>query len=126
LKCALSVLIRTTPQREDLNPTDQAKGILELIQVRHPDKNYNLDGVISDLVSYNRSPKYVSESFSSTVEEKLKIVRKSITTLFNVISLLKLVPKIQDVIFSGKLPVSQGYSLPLTLEVLTFLPYLMK
>ncbi|MCX5807495.1 MAG: ParB/RepB/Spo0J family partition protein [Proteobacteria bacterium] len=94
----LAIQLTENLQREDLNPIDQAKGILGYIQAKHPDKGYNLDGVISDLVSYNRSPKYVSESFSSTVEEILKIVRKSITTMFNVISLLKLVPKIQDVI----------------------------
>ncbi|MCX5805340.1 MAG: ParB/RepB/Spo0J family partition protein [Proteobacteria bacterium] len=28
-------------QREDLNPIDQAKGILSFIQARHPDKGYS-------------------------------------------------------------------------------------
>jgi hypothetical protein len=96
-------------QREDLNPIDQAKGILAYIQAKHPDKNYNLDGVMSELVNYNRSPECVSEDFSANVAEKSEISVKSIRTLHRTISLLKLVSKIQDVIFSGKLPVSQGY-----------------
>jgi hypothetical protein len=83
-------------QREDLNPIDQAKGILALIQVRHPDKNYDVDGVMKELVNYIRSPKYVSEDFSATVAETLKISVKSTRTLLNILSLLKLVPKIQE------------------------------
>ncbi|MCX5815412.1 MAG: ParB/RepB/Spo0J family partition protein, partial [Proteobacteria bacterium] len=34
-------------QREDLNPMDQAKGILAFIQAKLPDKNYDVDGVMS-------------------------------------------------------------------------------
>ena len=30
-------------QREDLNPMDQAKGILAFVQARHPDKGYDVD-----------------------------------------------------------------------------------
>jgi len=96
-------------QREDLNPMDQAKGILAFIQARHPDKGYDVDGVMSDLVSYNRSPDYISQEISITVIEISKIVGKSIITLHRTISLLKLSPEIQAEILSGKLPVSQGY-----------------
>ena len=96
-------------QREDLNPMDQAKGILAFIQARHPDKNYDVDGVMSDLVSYNRSPDYISQEISITVIEISKIVGKSIITLHRTISLLKLSPEIQAEIRSGNLPVSQGY-----------------
>jgi ParB family transcriptional regulator, chromosome partitioning protein len=100
-------------QREDLNPIDQAKGILAYFQARHPDTQadnvYNVDEVMSDLVSYNRSPEYVSDIFSATVAETLKISGKSIRTLHRTISLLKLVPKIQEAILAEKLPLSQGY-----------------
>jgi len=96
-------------QREDLNPIDQAKGILAYIQAKHPDKGYNLDGVMSELVKYNRRPKDLPEEIALTVRAISEITAKSIPTLFNTISLLKLVPKIQDVIAVGKLPVSQGY-----------------
>ena len=96
-------------QREDLNPMDQAKGILAYIQTKHPDKNYDVDGVMSELVNYNRSPEYASEDFSATVAETLEISGKSIRTMHRTISLLKLSPEIQAEIKTGNLPVSQGY-----------------
>jgi len=42
-------------------PMDQAKGILEYIQAKLPDKNYDVDGVMSDLVRYTRKPETLSE-----------------------------------------------------------------
>jgi len=64
---------------------------------------------MSELVNYDRGSKYATEGFSETVSEILKISAKSTKTLYNTISLLKLVPKIQTTISSGTLPVSQGY-----------------
>jgi len=96
-------------QREDLNPVDQAKGILAYIQAKHPDQNYDVNGVMSELVNYNLASNYVPEGFSKTVLEILQIVGKTVMTLFNVISLLKLPPEIQAAIRAGNLPVSQGY-----------------
>jgi hypothetical protein len=109
LKCTLSDLIGTTSQREDLNPIDQAKGILAYIQAKHPDKVYNLDGVMSDLVGYDRRPEDLLKEFADTVPAIAEISAKSTRTMLRTISLLKLVPKIQDVISSGKFPLSQGY-----------------
>jgi hypothetical protein len=84
----------------ELNPIDQAKGILAYIQAKHPDKGYNLDGVMSELVKVMCAPDYTSQEFLETVSKTLEISRKSTRTLYNTISLLKLVPKIQDVIVS--------------------------
>jgi ParB family transcriptional regulator, chromosome partitioning protein len=105
----LAIQLTENLQREDLNPIDQAKGILAYIQAKHPDKGYNLDGVMSELVRYNRKPETLPKEIVTTIVTISEISAKSINTLYNTISLLKLVPKIQDVIFSGKLPVSQGY-----------------
>ena len=96
-------------QREDLNPIDQAKGILAYIQAKHPDQGYNLDWVMSEIVSYNRRIEDVSDEIADTVSAISEIVGKSTRTLLRTISLLKLVPKIQEEIRAGKLPVSQGY-----------------
>ncbi|MCX5816379.1 MAG: ParB/RepB/Spo0J family partition protein [Proteobacteria bacterium] len=96
-------------QREDLNPMDQAKGILAYIQAKHPDKNYDVDGVMSDLVRYNRKPETLPEEIVNTVITISEIVGKSIMTLHRTISLLKLSDEIQAAIREGKLPVSQGY-----------------
>ncbi|MCX5806559.1 MAG: hypothetical protein NT010_10915, partial [Proteobacteria bacterium] len=64
---------------------------------------------MSELVNIQRRPEDVSKEIAFTVNAISQISVKSYPTLFRTISLLKLVPKIQDVIFSGKLPVSQGY-----------------
>jgi len=103
-------------QREDLNPIDQAKGILSYIQAKHPGKNYDVDGVMSELVNYNRSPEYVPEEVSFTLKETSEISAKSYPTLFRTISLLKLSPEIQAAISAGNLPLSQGYLLASNLD----------
>jgi ParB-like chromosome segregation protein Spo0J len=106
-------------QREDLNPIDQAKGILSFIQARHPDlsaraegqagKGYDVDGVMSDLVSYNRRPEDLPEEIADTLSAIAEISGKSTRTLLRMISLLKLPPEIQAAIRAENLPVSQGY-----------------
>ncbi|MCX5814289.1 MAG: ParB/RepB/Spo0J family partition protein [Proteobacteria bacterium] len=103
-------------QREDLNPIDQAKGILAFIQARHPDKGYDVSGVINELVSYDRRPDEVSDAIAATFAAILEISGKSTKTLFNTISLLKLSPEIQTEIRSGNIPVSQGYLFAANLE----------
>ena len=96
-------------QREDLNPIDQAKGILAFIQARHPEKGYDADGVLNEMMSYNRRPDSVSEIIAATVAAIIEISGKSSKTLYNLISLLKTPPEIQSAIQAGNLPVSQGY-----------------
>jgi ParB family chromosome partitioning protein len=114
----LALQLTENLQREDLNPIDQAREILAYIQARHPDplqdhsragNGYNVDGVMSTLVSYKRRPEDLPEGVAPTVGAIIEISGKSISTLFNVISLLKLSDEIQAAIREGKLPVSQGY-----------------
>ncbi|MCX5805483.1 MAG: ParB/RepB/Spo0J family partition protein [Proteobacteria bacterium] len=105
----LAIQLTENLQREDLNPIDQANGILAYFQAKHPDKGYNLDGVMSEIMNYNLKPDSVSKEVTDTVSVIAVISGKSTRTLLRTISLLKLVPKIQDVIQAGKLPVSQGY-----------------
>ncbi|MCX5807556.1 MAG: ParB/RepB/Spo0J family partition protein [Proteobacteria bacterium] len=112
----LALQLTENLQREDLNPIDQAKGILAYIQAKFPDKNYDVDGVMNDLVSVMRSSDYITEGFSANVAEILEISGKSTKTLFNGLSLLKLSPEIQAEIRSGNLPVSQGYLFAANLE----------
>ena len=103
-------------QREDLNPIDQAKGIFSYIQVKLPDKTYDVDGVMSDLIKYDRKPELVPDELVATVATALQITGKSTKTLFNGLSLLKLPDEIQAEIRSGNLPVSQGYLFAANLE----------
>jgi len=96
-------------QREDLNPMDQAKGILAFIQAKLPDKGYDVNGLMNELILYKRRPDDLSDQFVPTVGTIIEITGKSITTLYNGISLLKLSPEIQEAISAGTLQVSQGY-----------------
>ena len=96
-------------QREDFNPMDQAKGILAFVQAKHPDKGYDVDGVMNELMSYNRRPDSVSEEIAETVSAIVEISGKTARTLYNGLSLLKLPSAIQVAIRAGTLPVSQGY-----------------
>ena len=96
-------------QREDLNPMDQAKGILAYIQAKLPAKNYDVDGVMGVLVTYNRRPEDLPEEIATTVVAIAEIAGKSINTVYNGLSLLKLPEALQMAIVEGTLPVSQGY-----------------
>ena len=78
--------------------------------------NYDVDGVVSVLVSYNRRPEDLSDQVAPTVGAMIEITGKSITTLYNGISLLKLPEEIRTAIAEGTLPVSQGYLFASNLE----------
>jgi hypothetical protein len=122
----LAIQLIENLQREDLNPIDQAKGILAFIQARHPDqpdpsdaqavKVYDLDGIMNDLIKFDRRPDDLIKEVVETFSTIGKIAGKSIRTLFNGLSLLKLFPEIQAEIRAGNLPVSQGYLLAANLD----------
>ena len=90
-------------------PMDQAKGVLSLIQAKHPDKGYDVDEVMSELMRVQLSPENLSEDTIFTVNMIAQISGKSYPTLFRTLSLLKLSPEIQVAIQAGNLSVSQGY-----------------
>jgi ParB-like chromosome segregation protein Spo0J len=95
--------------REDLTPIDQAKGILAFFQAKHPDKGYDVDGLMNDLVRYERRREDIPEEIACTVQAICQITVKSVSTLFRTLSLLKLPRDIQRAVADGTLPVSQGY-----------------
>ncbi|MEI6153143.1 MAG: hypothetical protein WCQ90_03555 [Deltaproteobacteria bacterium] len=89
---------------------------MAFIQARHPDKGYDVDNVINEIMNYNLKPENVSEAMTETVSVIAQIAGKSTRTMLNVISLLKLPPEIQTAIRAGNLPVSQGYLFAANLE----------
>ena len=82
---------------------------IRIYSAKLPDKNYDVDGVMNDLVSYKRRPEDLSDKIAPTFGAIVEITGKSINTLFNGLSLLKLSTEIQAEIRVGNLPVSQGY-----------------
>jgi ParB family chromosome partitioning protein len=105
----LALQLTENMQREDLNPVDQAKGFLAYVQTKHPDKGFDLDGVMNTIVNFNRDPGRLLEDVAITVKAIVKISGKSALTLYRALSLLKLSDEIQAALREGKLPVSQGY-----------------
>ena len=85
-------------QREDLNPIDQAQGILSYIQIKLPNKKYDVNSLMSDLVSYDRRPEDISQEFADTVSAIVQIAGKTTRTLLRTISLLTNPPDIQAAI----------------------------
>ncbi len=96
-------------QREDLNPIDQAQGILSFFQAKHPEKNYDVDGVMSELVKYKLRPEDLPDEIRPTVGLILEVTGKSINTTYNTLSLLLNPAGIQSAIQGGAIPLSQGY-----------------
>ena len=64
---------------------------------------------MSELVVYERRPEDLSKAIADTLSAIAEISGKSIKTLFNGISLLKLSDEIQTAIRTGTFQVSQGY-----------------
>ena len=87
--------------------------------VRMPEESvseHDVDGVMNELMSYNRRPDSVSEEIAETVSAILQISGKTARTLYNGLSLLKNPPEIQEAIRTENLPVSQGYLFAANLE----------
>ncbi len=82
---------------------------LSLQPASFPEKGYDVDGVISELVNYDRRPEDLSKEIAETVSAIVVIVGKTTRTVFNGLSLLKTPDEIQAAIQQGNLPVSQGY-----------------
>jgi ParB family chromosome partitioning protein len=92
--------------REDLNPIAQARGILGYFQARHP---VDLDAAINILVTFSHDPLRLENDAAATVAAMTKITGKSITSLRNLLSTLRLPEEVQNALAQGVLPLSQGY-----------------
>ena len=79
------------------------------IQAKLPDKNYDIENLMADLVKYNMKPDSLPGEAVETFSTVAQIAGKTIRTLFNGLSLLKLSPELQTAVSEGTLPVSQGY-----------------
>ena len=99
--------------REDLkakfnvhNPIAQAKTILGYFQARC---GVDLDAAISSLITFSHDRLRLENDVASTVDAMVKITGKSITSLKNLESILRLPEEVQNALETGTLPLSQGY-----------------
>ena len=56
---------------------------IRIYSAKLPDKNYDVDGVMNDLVSYKRRPEDLSDKIAPTFGAIVEITGKSINTMFN-------------------------------------------
>ena len=67
---------------------DQAQGILEYIQAKLPDRNYDVDGLMAAFVNAQTRLDDLPEEVAFTVNAIAQISAKSYPTLFRTMSLL--------------------------------------
>jgi hypothetical protein len=110
----LTIQLIENLQRQEIDPIDKANAILEFFQNRH--EGMDLDGVINNLILYDRADQRLPDEVVATVATISRIAGMKTRTLQNVISLLRLPQEIRDAVKTGAVPVSQGYILAANLE----------
>ena len=101
-------------QREDIDPIDMGNAFVDYIKVKHD--NAEFDQILNNVISYGIDPGRVDNAFALTVNAIVKTAGKSIISIRNILTLLKLPKEIQDVVKKGLIGVSQGYIFAANLE----------
>jgi ParB family chromosome partitioning protein len=101
-------------QREDIDPIDMGNAFADFIKAKH--SNLEFDQILNNVISYGINPGRVDSVFASTVDAIAKYAGKSVTSIKNILTLLKLPKEIQDAVKKGRIGVSQGYIFAANLE----------
>jgi ParB family chromosome partitioning protein len=104
----LAIQLIENLQRQDIDPIDKANGILAFFKARHGD-GMDLDQVSTVLLQYKVDPARVENEYGTTVGPIVKWSGVSISSMQNLLSLLKLPLEIRDSVKKGAIGVSQGY-----------------
>ena len=102
----ISIQIIENMQREDLNPVDQANAVLDYLKALHPE--LDLGGVISAMITLARAPGRVESKLAASLAASVKMSGKSLTTIRNLMSILRLPAEIQAAIADGRVPATHG------------------
>ncbi len=94
-------------QREDIDPIDMGNAFVDFIKVKHNNAEFNQ--ILNNIISYGIDPGRVDNAFASTVDAIAQSSGKSMTSIKNTLTLLKLPPEIQSAVKKGLIGVSQGY-----------------
>lgn len=101
-------------QREDIDPIDMGNAFTDFIKARHKDAEF--DQILNNIISYGIDPTKVENAFASTLDAVVKHAGKSIVSIRNILTLLKLPKEIQEAVRKGLIGVSQGYIFAANLE----------
>lgn len=103
--------------RENLNPIDEAQGYLEFCRTRLGKESLPPVQVINNLILYDRGQAdRLDKEFVVTVTTLLKVSGKSVPSLKNIFSLLKLPDMVKSAMRGNKIGATQGYILAANLE----------
>jgi len=105
----LRIQLTENLQREDLDPIDEANAYVRFFLASHD--NLGAAEINNILVTYQRDKERVSPEIASTVDAISDISGKSISSLRNRLTLLRLPEEVQASLRTGEIPPSQGYIL---------------
>ncbi|MCX5820009.1 MAG: ParB/RepB/Spo0J family partition protein [Deltaproteobacteria bacterium] len=111
----LAIQLIENLQRQDIDPIDKANGIVAFFKARHGD-GMDLDQMSTVLMQYKLDPARVENEYGPTVGPIVKLAGVSISSMQNLLSLLRLPPEIRDSVKKGEIGVSQGYLFAANLE----------
>jgi ParB-like chromosome segregation protein Spo0J len=110
----LTIQLIENLQRQEIDPIDKANAVLQFFQDRH--EGLDLDGVINNLILYERADQRLPDEVVETVSTISKITGATSRSIQNILLLLRLPQEIRDAVKTGAIHISQGYLLAANLE----------
>jgi ParB family transcriptional regulator, chromosome partitioning protein len=113
----LALQLTENLQREDLNVIDLAHGVMKYLKVKKViEKDDDVEGAMGILTRYKLRPETLGNDVVPIIGTILQITGKSITTLVNALSILKLGNEIQEAIKAGTILPTLGYVLAANMD----------
>jgi len=108
-KDILTIQLIENIQRENLNPIEEANAYVRYYRVATGDMSAEPQKVISTIITHGKEPSRLKKEDAEIISALEKISIKSIKSVENQLSLLRLPLEAQERVKTGKLNVTKGY-----------------